>query len=227
MGAALAFAVTGEGVEGLPGPLLAAALPDGVGVLGPLLLLPPLLPALPARLRLQEPCSLWYLSPFACLYALSHPGLGHLNGFSIGLPSLSSFSPPGPTLADELLPPPLPPCPPTPLEEVMRSRFAGGGCAPLAACAALTMLLLKVGRLRPGMPGVVALAPAPLDAPGAGKKRFGGAQAGRWSSLFDCLRERAENADKPLLPAKANSSSSPTGVPGMELPGVEKGELAE
>lgn len=183
---------------------------------------------------MQDPCRRWYLRPFACLYALSHPGLGHLNGFSMGLPSLSSFSPPGPTIAFDELPPDAPPLGPAPFDEVIRSRFAGGCCAaelpatfsPLLA-APLLPTLPKLGRLSPGMPGVVALAPAPLDEPGAGKKRLGGAHAGRWSSLLDCLNDRAENADRPPGPANAKSWSSPTGVPGMELPGVEKGELAE
>lgn len=125
------------------------------------------------------------------------------------LPSLSSFSPPGPVLP----------------AEVIRSRFAGG-CEELPLAGAVPPMLL---RWRAERPGVVALPPLPplLVDPGEGKKRLGGAQAGKWSSTLDGRKDSAENAERPLGPPKANSWSSLIGVPGMELPGVEKGEFAE
>ena len=63
--------------------------------------------------------------------------------------------------------------------------------------------------------------------PEAGKKRFGGAHEGRWCS--SALLDRIESAEKaaglrPLV-KKPSFSESRQGVPGMELPGVEKGEL--
>lgn len=61
-----------------------------------------------------------------------------------------------------------------------------------------------------------------------GKNRFGGAQEGRsWSSLFRMDSEEKAGALAPLPKNAASASPSTVGVPGMELFGVEKGELAE
>lgn len=146
------------------------------------------------RFLLHEPCNRWYLRPFACLYALSQPGFGHLKGFSTE--SLSTLSP---------------------FVELMRSRLAGGCDVPPIEGKALMA----------GCPTVVAFAPTALDEPGVGKKRFGGAHAGKWLSPLPGRRERDENADRPLLLKAKSLVSSPSGVPGMELPGVENGEFAE
>jgi hypothetical protein len=60
--------------------------------------------------------------------------------------------------------------------EAILSLFAGGGKFEDEAEAPPTL----TGALRAGSPGVVELAPAKAEEePGAGKNRFGGAQAGR------------------------------------------------
>jgi hypothetical protein len=67
------------------------------------------------------------------------------------------------------------------------------------------------------------------EPPAAGKKRLGGAQEGRsWSSPAPRIDNEEKAGTLLPLPKKAVSPSvSSFGVPGSELPGVEKGELAE